>query len=88
MSSPPPIIPQTPEQAIQRDQIAGLKPVPLEDPRAELARLQQAVRDHREALSASGPITLPGTLTDEYVVWLERRAAANRELWAHIGEIG
>jgi hypothetical protein len=75
MSSPPPIIPQTPEQAIQRDQIAGLKPVPLDDPRAELARLQQAVRDHHEATTQEG--------LDGY-----SRDTANSALWRHIGETG
>lgn len=53
MSFPPPIIPQTAEQAIARDQIAGLDAVRLDDPRAELERLRQAIREHHEASAPS-----------------------------------
>lgn len=71
MSFPPPIIPQTAEQAIARDQIAGLDAVRLDDPRAELERLRQAIREHRSTLDGADP---------------EREAEADLKLWSHLGE--
>lgn len=74
MSLPPPIIPQTAEQAIARDQIAGLSPVRLDDPRAELERLRQAIRDHRD-------FTVD--------CWLPQGAEPHKhdsKLWATLGE--
>lgn len=75
---PHPIIPQTVEQGRQRDQLHAHAPTRPENPVLELARLRNAIRAHRDTLTA--PIdhaTHPAALTD-------RAAAADHALWAHL----
>jgi hypothetical protein len=68
---PPPIIPQTVEQARQRDQLAGLDSGMAPDPAHELAVLRNAVRAHRDAIKNPRSVD-PDT--------------ADYELWQHIEE--
>lgn len=85
MSLPAPIIPQTPEQARQRDVLAGLKPVTVTDPRVELERLRLAVREHQVEMTAAGPLGMAKDFSELQNAIMDRKHAADRKLWAAAG---
>lgn len=84
--NPHPIIPQTREQAIQRDHLHGLSTRKPENPAMELARLRQAVKAHRIEMEAAGPLGVETDFTSEQVAIMARKHAADHALWAHLPE--
>lgn len=82
--TPHPVIPQTIAQAVQRDARHGLDSPQPETPERQLARLRQAVNDHRAQIEAAGPLANAGELTEQQLETIAAKHAADHGLWAHI----
>lgn len=83
---PMPIIPQTPEQAIQRDYLHGLATPPAPDPAVQLAALQAAIRTHRDTVTTAGLLKTAEEDAGHNAPIFQTLTAAHRELWQHIPE--
>lgn len=81
--TPAPIIPQTPDQAVQRDQAHGHQPL-TQTPEAQLAVLRNAIRHHQAAMEAAGPLGVEADFTPEQVQTMAVKHEADRTLWAHL----
>jgi hypothetical protein len=82
--TPPVLIPQTREQATQRDLAAGHNTSPRPTPETQLATLKQAIRAHRAEMEDAGPLGIASEFTDEQNQTLDRKHQADRTLWAHL----
>lgn len=84
MRQPHPIIPQTPDQARQRDRIHGRDIPKPENPVHELARLRNAIRTHRQQLQDTGPLNLCPECRADNDDLTAAKHAADHALWAHL----
>lgn len=79
------LIPQTPEQALQRDQLAErANPVRPLSPAAELARLRNAIAKHQDAVLEAGDLGPASKFTSAQRSIMNAKHQADLELWAHL----
>lgn len=79
------LIPQTPEQAIQRDQLADRANTAAPTSAAtELARLRNAILEHQDAITAAGDLGPAGKFTSAQRSIISTQHEADTKLWAHL----
>lgn len=84
MIDPHPVIPQSREQAAQRDNRHQLDTRPPETPEGQTARLRAAIRTHQTTIQDAGPLANAGELTPEQQDTMARKHAADQTLWGHL----
>lgn len=77
------IIPQTPEQARQRDNQHALntpKPTPAH---VQVQELKNAILEHRQTIEHAGPVARGKDLSAAQRKIVQVKQAADEKLWAH-----
>jgi hypothetical protein len=79
------LIPQTPQQALERDHLAGRADTPRPaSPATEVSRLRNAILEHQDTVEAAGTLGPVGKFTSEQRGTMKAKHDADRKLWAHL----